>query len=516
MVPSYFVAMTELPTTLNGKVDRKALKEPVKISSQEKPVMAGMDDTEKKMARVWSRILKAGGIGPESNFFALGGDSLGVIKVQAAVLQYGWTVRTQDFYEQQTLRKICACLSAEDTTQTRASKDAQKLENLRNVPVPNYPHLKPVRLRNILLTGATGYLGAHLLAELSAMPDTRIHCLVRGSDDAACQNYLADVLAFYFGSCPDIHNKVSVLRGDIASRHFGLDEARWSAMLQADTIIHSAAMTDHIGHASDFDSVNVNGTKNVIELAKASGAALLHISTGSVSGTSIPDDAQRMELFSEDNYYIGQNYTDNEYIKSKFLAERAVLEAMAEGLNARIFRVGMLTATMDGRFQLRPEKNAFANRLKAIGRLGRVPIGILGVRAEMTPVDLCARAIVKLSLMTGEIKPIYHVYNTNTLTVGNIIGLMEKCGYRIAVVSDQQFLKDMKQMSRQGRLGLLAGLMEEPASYRQNSRVTITADATERCLAELAFEWPQIDAAYMNRFMSAIDVNDAEGRIGEQ
>jgi thioester reductase-like protein len=513
MVPSWFVGMPELPTTLNGKVDRKMLTEPDRTSVSAKKASKGkLTEVEKKMARVWSRILKAGGIGPDDNFFALGGDSLGVIKVQAAVLQYGWAIRTRDFYEQQTLRKICQRLGKNGAEKPRSEEIYRRIESMRGIPVSGYPHLKPPVLKKVLITGATGYLGAQLVGELAQRPDTQIFCVVRGSSDAECRRHMEAALSFYFGACPSMMEKVTALRGDISRERLGLSGSDWEKAMTADTIIHCAAITDHVGSAEMFDRVNVEGTRNAISLAKASGAALLHISTESVSGTAFADDPARTGIFTERDFYIGQNYSDNEYVRSKFLAELLVLDALAEGINARIMRVGMLTATMDGRFQRWPEKNAFANRLKALSALGFISLGMLGMQMEMTPADACAKAIVTLALISDNIIPIYNVYNTNLLTGGDLVNLLETLGRRIRVISDQEFAAEMGELSRQGRLELLTGLMEELNPESRPPSITMMAELTGERLHHAGFEWPVIDEAYISRFMNVIEAGQAERR----
>jgi len=172
----------------------------------------------------------------------------------------------------------------------------------------------------------------------------------------------------------------------------------------------------------------------------------------------------------------------------------------------------MLTATMDGRFQLRPEKNAFANRLKALSALGCISLGMLRMQVEMTPADTCAQAIVTLALISDGILPIYNVYNSNLLTGGDLVGLMEACGRRIRVISDREFAAEMDELSRRGRLELLAGLMEELNPESRPPTITIMAELTGERLSHAGFEWPVIDEAYMCRFMSVIEAGQAERR----
>ncbi|NIM10483.1 MAG: amino acid adenylation domain-containing protein [Candidatus Aminicenantes bacterium] len=79
MIPSYFVPLKSLPLTPNGKVDRNGLPEPEVKSSMR--YVAPETDVEKVIAEIWKEILGVGKIGIHDNFFDLGGNSLGVIKM---------------------------------------------------------------------------------------------------------------------------------------------------------------------------------------------------------------------------------------------------------------------------------------------------------------------------------------------------------------------------------------------------------------------------------------------------
>lgn len=507
MVPSYFVAMDGLPTTLNGKVNRKMLLEPDRQAVRHITANVGnLSDDESKMGKVWSEVLGVEGIGPDDDFFVLGGDSLGVIKVQAAVLQYGWEIRTKDFYENKTLRAVCGCINAQQQSVQTGPKD--KLD----VPIPEYMHLKPARMRKVLLTGATGYLGAHLLETLTEQKDTHVYCIVRGKDRRKASNHLQQRLLYYFGvkKCTQIRECVTVLCGDVSAERFGLDAKTYMMVMGVDTVIHSAAITDHMGQEEMFQKVNVDGTRHVTALAEMANAALIHISTASVSGTKYVDNEERTGVFSENNYYVGQNYADNVYIKSKFEAEEIVLDAIAEGLNARIMRVGMLTATKDGRFQRYGERNAFANRIAAICAIGCVPMGMMNARIEMTPVDICAQVILRLVSVYTRM-PVYHVLNTNTMTLKQTVAMLEENGYPIEVVSDKAFILKMTELSRQGNFTHLQNLIHDIGADSENPKMEITADRTVQILEDIGFKWPIIDSKYVGNFLRCIVRESEEG-----
>ncbi|MGI6168579.1 MAG: amino acid adenylation domain-containing protein [Christensenellales bacterium] len=507
MVPSYFIGMEKMPLTLNGKVNRKALPVPERgdILQQrgQRPSKKKLSVVERKMARIWTNILKIDNIGSDDSFFALGGDSLSVIKVQAAIFQYGWTVKTQDFYDYQTLGEICKRLNIGGAEEKKRSVVREKRREL----VPAYAHLSPPAMQTVLLTGATGYLGAHLLAQL-ANSARRIGCLLRGETQRAATARLRSNLAFYFGEqkAAALLKYVFVVNGSIHEDNLGLISSQYDNLcMQVDTVIHSAAITDHAGNADAFHRVNVLGTQRIIEMAQDAKAALLHISTVSVSGTHYEDAPHRRGEFTEQMYDVGQNCAENEYAKSKFLAEGAVLEAMDRGLNARIFRVGVLTGReSDGRFQINPEKNAFFNRIQALCAIGCVPRGMLDKPLEMTPVDCCARYILALAAIGQPDCAVYHMFNTNLVTLGKLAGLLEETGRRLEIVSDSAFFQHIAGLSKKGELEHVAGLIEDLNSMGQEGKIRITAERTRQELDKLGHSWPSIDAEYMRRYLDGV------------
>ena len=510
MIPSYFESMQTLPKTINVKVDRKALKEPDRKNVAHKDSSdKTMTMTERRMSKVWSEILGVGGIGPEDDFFELGGDSLAVINVQAALLQFGWTVSTKDFYDEKTLQRICRCINAK-----HSHKAQETLESKLDMPVPEYSHLVPLQLGNVLLTGATGYLGAYLLYELVAISKTKVFCLVRGKDDIDAAKRLRDSLAYYFGAprASEIMTKTRVFCSDITKEDFGLSEEQRSILKTVDTVIHSAALTDHIGNDDEFTTVNVTGTANVARFASNAGASLVHISTVSVSGTYFTDEKKHHNgQFDEKCFYIGQNYADNVYAKSKFLAEEIVLDAIDDGLNARIMRVGVLTSTMKGHFQRNPQRNAFANRILALRAIGSVPVGMLSSIIEMTPADECAKAILLLSEEKEPKYAVHHVFNTNTMSLNVLISLLKQNGHRIDIISDEAFMQKMQELSRKGEYTHLANLLEDLLNYNRPPQITITANTTIQLLSKNGFNWPVIDAEYIKLFLNSIEANQEEG-----
>ncbi|MGG1640083.1 amino acid adenylation domain-containing protein [Paenibacillus sp. NRS-1782] len=103
MVPSYFVKLSRLPLTLNGKVDRRALPAP------EQNVDTGMDyvapetDVQQALATAWGAILGIQRVGIQDNFFHLGGDSIKAIQVSSRLFQAGYKLEMKDLFKYPTI-----------------------------------------------------------------------------------------------------------------------------------------------------------------------------------------------------------------------------------------------------------------------------------------------------------------------------------------------------------------------------------------------------------------------------
>ncbi len=116
MIPSAFVTVDNLPLTLNGKVDRRALPVP-KYQRQEannKPV-APRDDLEIQLTAIWQRLLNVQNIGIQDNFFELGGHSLIAVRLFAEIEQiWGKNLPLATLFQQQTIQELAGVLRQEE------------------------------------------------------------------------------------------------------------------------------------------------------------------------------------------------------------------------------------------------------------------------------------------------------------------------------------------------------------------------------------------------------------------
>ncbi|KAL6863280.1 putative PKS/NRPS-like protein biosynthetic cluster [Amphichorda felina] len=114
MVPAFFVELEEFPQTLNGKIDRKALPDPTTVSGNE-PAAKPATELERDILAIWSEVLIHDRISTTDNFFQIGGDSLRVVRVQAALEKLlGRTLSPAKLFEHYTIKALAAYLANVD------------------------------------------------------------------------------------------------------------------------------------------------------------------------------------------------------------------------------------------------------------------------------------------------------------------------------------------------------------------------------------------------------------------
>ncbi|WP_439657393.1 amino acid adenylation domain-containing protein [Lentzea sp. HUAS TT2] len=111
LVPSAFVELDALPLTSNGKLDRRALPEPV-APETEGAYAAPRTDAEQALAGIWAKLLGAERVGLHDNFFDLGGDSIACLQVVARARAAGFGLAVADLFTHQTIAELAAVATA--------------------------------------------------------------------------------------------------------------------------------------------------------------------------------------------------------------------------------------------------------------------------------------------------------------------------------------------------------------------------------------------------------------------
>ena len=484
MMPSRIVTLNTLPRTVSGKTDKKALEAMnVDDMAQKAPVartLSGNDSSAQTtpdkdwMKALWRDALKIVDCGEDDDFFALGGTSLSALMVISAYFERGKRITIEQFYHAPTLREQRVLLSEKPALQAPHISVAQPAAPAAPA-LPRYaPEKKNPALKrgDVLLTGASGYLGAHVLRELLAA-GRYVVCLARN------ENKLRDAMNAYFGS--QILG-LRVIRGDVTAPRFGMTFREYADLaLRTGLVVHCAADVRHYAPDNAIEITNVSGTRHALDFCMDAEATLCHVSTASIAGRHAPSPA----VFTERDVYLGQDGMENAYIASKMHAEALVIEAMERGMPAQIMRVGRLCArAADGMFQLNASTNAFCLIVRGLMKLGAVPETMLDAAFDLTPVDACAKALV--AALSQE-KAVFHLVSPQKITLRDIAGALS-----LQSVSDERFSQLLSKAIQAERSPELSALTDIVTGAGEAQNVSLSLDATLESLARAGFSWPAV------------------------
>jgi thioester reductase-like protein len=246
---------------------------------------------------------------------------------------------------------------------------------------------------DVLVTGATGFLGMELVARLLEDGDRRVWVLVRASDEDGARERMRATLSSLVNEPDPLADRVVPVAGDLSLPGLGIDPRRRDELAEhVDEVIHSAASVSFSLPLERARAVNVEGTRRVLELAAAIQRRgglrrFAHVSTAYVAGT-------RRGVFGEGTLDLGQGF-HNTYERSKWEAERLV-RSHAERLPVQIFRPSIVVG--DERTGWTSSFNVIYAPLRAFatGALPLVPAR-RSAPVDIVPVSYVAQAVLGLA-----------------------------------------------------------------------------------------------------------------------
>ena len=504
MVPTAYLQLAEMPMTPNGKTDVKALPEPQLAISGE--YVEPANDTEKTFCDIFAGILQMDKVGATDNFFELGGTSLVVTRVIIEADKAGLHVAYGDVFANPTPRKLAALITGETVDNAAnandpvANFDYTAINNLlqRNT-LGFFRSGKRQQLGNVLITGATGYLGIHILHDLIDSDAENIYCLVRGKTLEKAESRLRTLLYYYFAdSFKNLFGRrLHIVLGDVTQ---DFDES-----LKIDTVFNCAAVVKHFSEGTEIEDVNIGGAQRCVDFCIKTGAKLIHISTASTRGLWAGEIKE--DVYTEQRLYMGQ-YLGNKYIYSKYMAERLILDAVAlHGLNAKIMRVGNLAArSTDGEFQANFSTNSFMGRIRIYNMLGCCPYAMRNKQVEFSPINEVAHAICLLATTPKECT-VFHPYNIHGQLLGDVLTGLTNVTGGIRFVEQEDFQKAMDEAGQDmQKAKQMAALLayKDMAHGQKTADVKRDNDYTTQVLYRLGFSWSPTSWDYVERMLTAI------------
>ncbi|MFD5842878.1 thioester reductase domain-containing protein [Streptomyces chartreusis] len=380
-----------------------ATPEAVAASQPHRPAAPGprprdLDELAAAIATVAGRYVPAGQLAPDADFFDAGGTSVSAVELVSALEdELGVTVDLDEVFAdarpvalaRHRLSGTAAPIAVPETPAAAAppavvrpapvaspSDATARPEDLSQIladlaladRLPFVASPEPLPPSRILLTGATGFLGSHMLLDLLRHSDAHVYCLVRAADEEAALARLGDALKSYaLPWSSEVRRRVTVLPGDIRRPHLGLSDEVWNTLThELDSVVSVAAAVDFLRGYQSLRTSNVLGALTLAELA-ATGRAkpLHHISSIAVfNEVGIPSMGEDDSLAHIDRLIAG-------YDQTKWAAEVALRRARDHGLIVTAMRPGGIGGhTRTGAFNA---QDLSSGLISAFGRFRTVP-----------------------------------------------------------------------------------------------------------------------------------------------
>jgi amino acid adenylation domain-containing protein/thioester reductase-like protein len=445
MIPAVFVALDHMPLTPQGDVDRNALSRlavPVSAHPERQldtPLQAGM-------SHLWAQVLNVGPVNLDDDFFRLGGNSLLAAEMLARV-------RVMFGIDAEQVRPLTRCLLRDPTLRgfSNATQDARAGTLSTDGAETRVDFTREARLdtvirldagpppdwqqpADILLTGATGFLGVHLLRDLLATTSARVHCLVRARDAGHGLERIARAAERYeLGALP--LDRVVPLAGDLAQPDLGLPHDTFEDLAQrVDVIHHAGALVNFIYPYSELRAANVTGTRELIRLAGLyRGIPLHYVSTAAVLAGLGRAGVREV---TEETPLAYAEYLSVGYVESNFVAEEMLRNAARRGLPVAIYRP--LDIVGDNRGGVWNTSTEIYAMIRFITDTGIAPD--IDLPLDFAPADVCAAAIGYIATHVQATGKTYHLASPKRALIGSLTDRLRYFGFEIQEIPYQEWV----------------------------------------------------------------------------
>ncbi|XP_038055415.1 linear gramicidin synthase subunit D-like [Patiria miniata] len=480
MVPAYIVFLTSMPLLpASGKLDKKALPDFNPETADFAPVNGEQGkpctETEKTVSGMWSDLLRISNVDVQESFFDLGGHSLLAARLLNQIKDgFGVEMTVRELFIHSTVAQMSTLIDSKIV----GDNVDQSLHHNINLHEEVEQHDQGIvsidmQLRafwrsihygdrwnagRVLLTGATGFLGAFILRDLLIKTENHIYCLVKELPDLSGKDRLLATMRQYNmlpeddshddarEGTPDgsdllakFDKRVTAITGDVSLIRLGMMEEDYTYLtFEIDSVIHAAAYVNLVYPYEALRGANVIGTQNIVLFSCTNKIKPLHyVSTNSVFPVGLKNCCEDSDMST-----FGDQLTDG-YSQSKWVAEQLVQRAQSRGLPAVIYRPGNLSGdSVTGAWN--PSDTNLLTLQGCIRTLSAPDIKWL---IEMTPVDFASEFIVKacqnVMLVVGKV---YHLVHSAPLKCRTLFEWIADLGYPLRLMPFHEWCNELKQL----------------------------------------------------------------------
>ncbi|WP_180989558.1 amino acid adenylation domain-containing protein [Streptomyces cahuitamycinicus] len=526
MIPAAFHEVERMPVAASGKLDRRAVPQsgdaPTTVGADDRPLVQGM-------AQLWCQILGADYVGPNDDFFELGGNSLLAMEMLARTrVIFGIGVTQIRDLTRSLLRQPMLAAFAESVRQARAGTlthpDGSSVdfasETDRRIPAVGRDARAPGPRHSgdVLLTGATGFCGAHMIDELLRSTTGRILCLVRASDEqhgmemirASHQRYVLRDLS---------STRVQPVVGDLGKPGLGLPRGRFEELGSTiDAVYHFGAQVNFIYPYHELRAVNVDGTYEIIRLAAGRAVPVHFASSMAVLAGFGPAGVREV---TESTPLGFPEYLSVGYVETKWVAEALLKKASAEGLPVAVYRL-MDIAGSSGTGVMNTNSE-MAALISFIARTGLCPD--IRLPLDFLPADHLVRAIGHISTRRPPRGEVYHLTNPRPALLDSLAERMRQRGHPVQEIPYAEWIAALVTYAAGHPTDAITPFVPLFVDLCHGADITVsemyfqgvfpefTRDNAERALVDAGIGIPPVDAQMMDRFIDYLQQAEHVGPV---
>jgi amino acid adenylation domain-containing protein/thioester reductase-like protein len=492
--PTLCTELASMPCTPNGKVDRQAL---LALPTPTLPaIIHGEPHTpmQVQLLNLWSELLgmPVTQLSADESFFNLGGHSILLSTMLLRIReQFGRSLSLSRFFETPTVRTL-ATLMGDDAPPEAPTGQATR-DALRELHVQALPAEQAGERRRVIVTGANSFLGVHIVEALLAEGALEVACLVRERPGHSATARFAEALREYRLEHLDL-SRVQVYAADISQPRLGLSSEVYDYLAgEFGVLVHNAA---HVNHVMDYATLAKDNVEPVLECLRLCETrckkVFNFISTLSAAST-IDAHGQVLENPAAATPPL---YIQNGYNLSKWVAERLLGRAAAQGAWVNIHRPGNISFNSRSGV-CEPQKNRLMLMLKGSLQLGLVPH--LELNFDLMPVDFLARFIAFHSSRCRAGGTVFNLHNPQPLSWETYVDAFRQAGHAFELVSVAHWQRHLHTVDSRNALFGVLGFYLNGVGEDIGDTSMIRHDNARRGVEQMGGRYPEKNPALLRK-----------------